>query len=173
MHETADDLDELRAVLDRSYASAGKHLLSIHSDEWRLSAEQIVERLTGMVILNLATVTAKGEPIQGPVDGMFYRGRFWFGSSPDSVRAKHIKARPSVSVAHVRDEQLAVVAHGTAIPVDKTSERAPGFRDYVIEIYGPEMADNFWDGGALYWELEPRKMFALAPVIEGQDPAAT
>ena len=163
MHETPEDLEELRVVLERSYASAGEHLLSIHSDQWRLGAEGIVERLTGMVILSLATVSSKGQPVVAPVDGMFYRGRFWFGSSPESVRAKHIKRNPKVSAAHIRGEELAVITHGTALEVDKTTERALGFRDYAISIYGKASIDHFWEGGAVYWELEPMKMFALAP----------
>lgn len=169
MHETPEDLTELQAVLDLSYASAGPHLLSIHSDRWRIDARQITERLAGMVILSLATVSSKGEPILAPVDGMFYRGRFWFGSSPESIRAKHIRRNPTVSVGHIVGESLAVIAHGRAIEVDKTTDRALGFRDYAISIYGEATIDQFWKGDAVYWELEPRKMFALAPQVnEGE-----
>ncbi len=71
MHETAEDMKELRALLSRSYEGAGPHLLSIHTKKWRMSAKRIVETLTGMVLLDLATVTAKGEPRVGPVDGQF------------------------------------------------------------------------------------------------------
>lgn len=163
VHESPEELAELQAIIDRSYASAGEHLRSIHTDDWRLDAQQIVERLTGMVILSLATVSSKGEPIVAPVDGMFYRGRFWFGSAPTSVRAKHIKRNPNVSAGHIKGEELAVIAHGTALEVDKSAERSLGFRDYAISIYGEETIDFHWKGDAVYWELEPRKMFALAP----------
>ena len=165
VHETPEELAELQDVIDRSYAEAGEHLLSIHGESWRINAEQIAERLTGMVILDLATVSSKGDPIQSPVDGMFYRGRFWFGSAPNSIRAKHIKRHPRVSVAHVPGEELAVIVHGTALEVDKSTERALGFRDYAISIYGKASIDHFWNGDAVYWELEPRKMFALAPQV--------
>jgi hypothetical protein len=165
VYETAEDMDALRDVLDASYASAGSHLLEIHTDNWRLSAEQIVETLTGMVIVSLATITSKGAPILAPVDGMFYRGRFWFGSSPESMRAKHIAHDPRVSAGHIRGEELAVTVHGIAIAVDKKSERGRGFRDYAAEIYGDAMIDHHWDGTAPYWEIEPHKMFALAPKV--------
>jgi hypothetical protein len=163
VHETPEDLEELRAVLERSYASAGEHLLSIHSDRWRLGAEQIVERLTGMVILSLATVSSKGQPVIAPVDGMFYRGRFWFGSSPASVRATHIKRNPNVSAGHIEGEQLAVIAHGTALEVGYASAGS-----HLLSIHADQWRmgasiDHFWKGDAVYWELEPRKMFALAP----------
>src|SRR4051794_24471066 len=101
MHETAEDLAALQDLLDRSYAAAGAHLLRIHAPERRLTAEQLVPRLDGMCLLTLATVTADGRPITGPVDGIFYRGAWHFGSAPDSVRFRHIAKRPSVSATHL------------------------------------------------------------------------
>jgi hypothetical protein len=170
MHESPEELADLQALLDRSYAAAGQHLLSIHGEPgWRLTAEQISERLTGMVILNLATVNSKGRPFVGPVDGMFYRGRFWCGSAPNSMRAKHIRGNPAVSLAHTVGEELAVTVHGTALTVDKTAERSLGFKDYAATIYGKAGIDHFWDGDAVYWEIEPIKMFALAPVVPSKD----
>jgi hypothetical protein len=82
MHETADDLAALQALLDRSYAGAGAHLLRIHTPKRRLSGEAVAERLQGMCLLALATVTADGRPVVGPVDGIFYRGAFHFGRRP-------------------------------------------------------------------------------------------
>ena len=101
MHETPEDLAALQELIDRSYAGAGTHLLRILTPERRLTAEQVAERLTGMVLLSLATATADGRPIVGPVDGIFYRGAFHFGSAPDSVRFRHIYARPHVSATHL------------------------------------------------------------------------
>lgn len=166
MYETTEDLEALQKLLDDSYAGAGPHLLSIHTPNWRMSAERIAETLTGMVVLNLATVNSKGEPIQGPVDGQFYRGRFYCGSARNSMRARHIKSRPQVSVSHVRGEEIAVVVHGTAHEVDTTSDHASGYRALLVEIYGKAMIEGHWEGGeVVYWEIEPRKMFALAPQV--------
>ena len=168
MHETAEDLERLQALLDESYAKAGSHLLSIHTDNWRMSAQQIADTLTGMVVLNLATVNSRGEPVQGPVDGQFYRGRFYCGSARNSMRARHIAAQPAVSVAHVRGEELAVVAHGTAREVDPETERGRGYREYLVEVYGQPMGE--WQGAeVVYWEIEPRRMFALAPQVSSTD----
>src|SRR3954454_3508205 len=118
MHETPADLARLQELIDRSYASAGAHLLRIHSPERRLSAEQVSERLQGMCLLALATVSADGRPIVGPVDGIFYRGAFHFGSAPDSVRFRHIRAQPHLSATHLPGEELAVTVHGRAVPID-------------------------------------------------------
>ena len=80
MHETPDDLAALQDLLDRSYAGAGPHLRRIITPERRLTAEQVSERVTGMCLLALATATRDGRPIVGPVDGIFFRGAFHFGS---------------------------------------------------------------------------------------------
>ncbi len=40
-------------------------------------------RLTGMSLLAFATVSADGRPLVGPVDGIFHRGCFYFGSGPE------------------------------------------------------------------------------------------
>src|ERR1700738_1546421 len=101
MRETADDLAALQDLLNRSYAGAGQHLLSIHTPERRLNATDIADRLTGMCLLALATATADGRPVVGPVDGIFYRGAFYFGSAPDSVRFAHIRRRSHVSATHL------------------------------------------------------------------------
>ena len=103
MHETLEDLHALQTLLDRSYEAAGPHLRGIITPERRLDAEQVAQRLTGMCLLALATVTADGRPIVGPVDGVFHRGAFHFGSSPDSVRFRHIARRPQVSANQVQD----------------------------------------------------------------------
>src|SRR5262249_54730461 len=70
MHETADDLRALQALLDRSFDAGGEHLRRILTPERRLDAEQLVDRLTGMTLLSLATVSRDGRPFVGPVDGV-------------------------------------------------------------------------------------------------------
>jgi uncharacterized pyridoxamine 5'-phosphate oxidase family protein len=161
VHETAADIAALQELLDRSYASAGEHLLRIHTPERRLPAAQLVERLEGMCLLSLATVTADGRPIAGPVDGIFYRGKFHFSSSPDSVRFRHIRARPHVSATHLPGEELGVTVHGRAEMVDVSSGE---FRQTLLEVYvpryGPEW-EKFLDSGPVYARIEPERMFAF------------
>jgi Pyridoxamine 5'-phosphate oxidase len=163
VHETPDDIAALQDVLDRSYANAGAHLLSIHTPERRLSAAVLAERLTGMCLLTLATVTADGRPLTGPVDGIFYRGAFHFGSSPDSVRFRHIRARPQVSATHLPAEELAVTVHGRAVLVDHRGDQ--GFRSTLLEVYVPRYGaefEEFIDSGPVYARIEPERMFTFA-----------
>ncbi len=128
MHETPHDLEALQTLLDESYAVAGGHLREVITAERRLDAPTLCAQLMGMRLLVLATVTADARPIAGPVDGIFYRSRFYFGSSPESVRFKHINHRPAVSATHLPGEELAVTVHGTAEPIDVASPDHQGFR---------------------------------------------
>jgi Pyridoxamine 5'-phosphate oxidase len=163
VHETPEDVAALQALLDRSYAAAGPHLLRIHTPERRLGAEALVERLHGMVLLSVATVTADGRPVAGPVDGIFFRGAFHFGSSPDSVRARHIAARPDVSATHLPGEQLAVTVHGRAVPVDvgHGSEFRQALLDVYVPRYGERWGEDFLDSGPAYWRIDAERMFTF------------
>ena len=84
MHETSEDLATLAHVLDVACESAGTHLRSIFTEERRIGASDLVRVLRGVCILDLATVSSRGEPIVAPVDRLFFRGRFWFGSAQNS-----------------------------------------------------------------------------------------
>ena len=162
MHETPDDLAALQDLLDRSYERAGRHLLRIITPERRLTAEQVSERLTGMRLLALATVTSDGRPIVGPVDGIFFRGAFHFGSAPDSLRFRHIRARPHVSATHLPGEELSVTVHGTAVPIDIGTDP---FRQALLQVYvprhGPDWEHDFLDSGPVYARIEADRMFTF------------
>ncbi len=164
MHETAADLATLQELLDASYAAAGAHLRSITTPQRRLSAEQVAERLTGMRLLALATATADGRPIVGAVDGIFLRGAFHFGSSPDSLRFRHIRARPQVSATHLPGEELAVTVHGRAVPVDVGAEEGAELRQTLLEVYVPrygEKYEAFLDSGVAHARIDADRMFTF------------
>jgi uncharacterized pyridoxamine 5'-phosphate oxidase family protein len=136
MHETDADLAALQALLDASYAGIGEHMRSIHTPERRVSARDLVRILQGVRVLHLATVTASCAPRVSPVDGLFYRGRFWFGSGQESLRFRHLRARPSVSASHAVGETFAVIVHGRAVDVpDVRTADDRGFHGYLREVY--------------------------------------
>jgi hypothetical protein len=162
VHETPEDIAALQELLDRSYDDAGAHLRRIITPERRLTAQQVGERLTGMRLLALATATSDGRPIVGPVDGIFFRGAFHFGSAPDSLRFRHVRARPHVSATHLPGEELAVTVHGRAEAVDVST--GP-FREALLEVYvpryGSEWEHDFLDSGPQYARIEPERMFTF------------
>jgi nitroimidazol reductase NimA-like FMN-containing flavoprotein (pyridoxamine 5'-phosphate oxidase superfamily) len=166
VHETADDLTALQALIDRSYAAAGPHLLAIHEPERRLGAEQVAQRLTGMCLLSLATVTADCRPIVGPVDGIFFRGAFYFGSAANSVRFRHIRRRPQVSATHLPAEELAVTVHGRAALIDIGAPEHAAFRQTLLEVYVPRYGEE-WEADFLeavspvYARIDADRMFTF------------
>ena len=141
-------------------------MLRIHTPEHRLTAEQVSERLQGMVLLALATSTADGRPVVGPVDGVFYRGAFYFGSSPDSLRFRHIAKRPEVSATHLPGEELGITVHGRAVPIDLKASENAGYRAALLEIYvpryGPEWESDFLDSGPVYARIDAERMFTYS-----------
>lgn len=171
MHETPDDLAALQARLDASHAGAGPHLREVMTPERRLEARELTRLLVGVQILTVASVTAVGRPLVAPVDGLFFRGRFYFGSSDDSVRVANLQHRPAVSAAHTRGESLAVIVHGDAHFVDLAGAEHAGFRrallDTYIPIYGPEWEQ--FASSAVYARIDPHTMFAAA--FSSPDPA--
>jgi nitroimidazol reductase NimA-like FMN-containing flavoprotein (pyridoxamine 5'-phosphate oxidase superfamily) len=164
MYETSDDLVSLQELLDRSAEAAGTHLRSIVTPDRRLSAGDLCSRLVGMRLLALATVTADGRPLVGPVDGVFYRCAFYFGSSPDSVRFRHIRRRPWVSATHVPGEELAVTVHGRAVPIDVGDAEHAGFRHALLEIYAPRYGpewEEFLDRETCHARIDADRMYTF------------
>jgi nitroimidazol reductase NimA-like FMN-containing flavoprotein (pyridoxamine 5'-phosphate oxidase superfamily) len=165
VHESKQDLAALEALLERSYATAGAHLLRIHTPDRRLAAEQVAARLSGMCLLALATTTADGRPIVGPVDGVFYRGSFYFGSAPDSVRFRHIRMRPWVSATHLPGEHLAITVHGRAVPIDIDDDENAGFRQTLLDVYVPRYGpqwEDFLNSGSRYARIAAERMFTFS-----------
>ena len=160
MYETAADLEALQRLLDASYARAGRHLRSIWGEETRLDASAVSAELAGVQVLDLATVTPRGEPRVAPVDGLFYRGELWFGSADRSLRFRNIRANPAVSGAITRgSETFLVLVHGRAVETDPRGPQARGFAAYPRELY-----DFDWDAAhpdAPYARIEARTMLAF------------
>ena len=160
MHETEHDLQALQQLLDASYARAGAHLRSIWGDETRLDARQLTSELDGVQVLELATVTPRCEPRVAPVDGLFFRGHFWFGSAETSQRFRNIRANSAVSGSVTRGlETFLVLAHGHAVETDPRGAEAGGFAEYARETY-----DFDWDAAfptAPYARIDAHNMLAF------------
>ncbi|WP_410539813.1 pyridoxamine 5'-phosphate oxidase family protein [Streptomyces sp. KL2] len=165
MRETPEELAELQALLDSSLSRSTSHLRSIVSTERTLNAEQLTRVLTGMCTLALATVTAKGEPRISGVDGHFLHGKWHFGTARGAAKARHLAARPAVSAAHMRGEDLGVFTHGTVEVLNpRGGEPAadwPDLLSYLKDFYGEDAFD--WDDEVVYYRLRPHWMTVYAP----------
>jgi len=169
VHETAADVAAVQQLLDASYQKIGEHMRSIHTPERRVKASELARVLRGVRVLDLATVTAQCEPRVSPVDGLFFRGRFYFGSGKESARFRHLRARPQVSACHTIGETFATIVHGRAVEIDVRSPEQSAFLDYVHEVY-PDWDEWYADDTPPYARIEPSVMYAYAfepSVLEG------
>lgn len=167
MLESQTDTSQLQDLLDESHRTAGPQLQRIFNSS-RVSADDLVSRLTGVFEIHLATLTASGAPLVSPIDALFIRGRVWFSLSGQSVRSKLVARDARVSASYT-DGSFALVVHGTARPFDVADpdfeevDRHVGsmyvaqhgevwhqWRAHVIREQGP---------GFSAW-IEPRAIFA-------------
>ncbi len=139
----------------------------ILTPERRLTAEEVGERLTGVCLLALATATADGRPIVGPVDGEFMRGAFTSARRPTRSAPRHVAARPHVSATHAPREELAVTVHGRAARVDLGAPEGAELRATLLDVYGADH-EAFLDSGPANRRIEPERMFIFCA-----DPAAS
>jgi hypothetical protein len=165
MFETPEELEQLQSLLDASMAQAGPHLAGIITAERRLSAAELCRRLIGMRLLSLATVTADGRPLVGPVDGYFLHGAFHFSSARNSVRMGHLAARPAVSATHLPGESLAVTVHGRAeryeMDEPERLELRQAMLDHYLPLQGPAFEEWLDEGDSLGARIIPEKLFTF------------
>jgi hypothetical protein len=163
VYETEAELQEMQTLLDASLGRSTAHLRSIITGERSLTAGQLARVLTGMCVLVLSTVTARGEPRVSAVDGHFLHGRWVFGTARGAAKARHLSARPAASVAHLRGEELGVFAHGVAEelnPVDGPPHPEwPEIHEYLRGVYGDSSFD--WSD-VVYYRLRPTWMTVYA-----------
>jgi hypothetical protein len=161
MDETPSELDELQRLLDTSLPRSSEHLRSIvRPGERTLTAAQLSAVLTGMCTLSVATVTAKGEPRISGLDGHFLHGRWVFSTSGTAVKVRHMRARPAISAAHIRGDDLGVFAHGTVEFLAQDHPDWPGIEEHLAAHYGS--SPTTWGDEIVYLRLVPHWMVAYA-----------
>jgi general stress protein 26 len=160
MLETPDDLTALQALLDASHARSTEHLRGIINDDRTLTAPQIAGLLTGMKVISVATVTARGEPRISAMDGHFLHGTWTFSTNRSSAKAHHLAVRPGVSVAHVDGEAMAVFSHGQAVEIDGDELRRVDA--HWTAHYGSSPSSWGPPGGIVMYRLEPSWMVGYA-----------
>jgi hypothetical protein len=134
MYETEDDLAALQRLIDRSFERASEHLRSIMTPERRLSAAELVTALPAPAVLDVATVTARGEPRISAVDGHFLHGAWHFGTAAASPKAAQLRSRPATSAAYTPRDGFGVFCHGRAVPLHGAELRR--LDEHWERIYG-------------------------------------
>ena len=118
-----------------------------------------------MRLLVLATVTADGRPLGGPVDGYFLHGTFWFSSGRDIRAHAPPGGRPAVSATHLPGEDLAVTVHGRAERFELDDPAFGELRQAMLDEYLPKQGPSFeeWldNAEAVGARIVPQKMFTF------------
>jgi hypothetical protein len=156
MYETPTELDALQQLLDASFAGASPHLTSIMEPERRLTAEQVASDLTGIVVLNVATVTARGEPRISAVDGHFLHGCWHFTTDAASPKARQLRARQAISASYTPRDGYGVFCHGHARFLERGSPEFTVLYDHCVRTYG--QSPDEWGSSIAYIRVEPAWM---------------
>lgn len=163
MFETDDELADMQSLLDASLSQATEHLQSIITSERSLTAAQLSAACRGMCTLAMSTVTANCEPRVSAVDGHLLHGRWYFSTARGAAKAAHLAARPAVSIAYLRGEEIGVFVHGTAEPLNPVGGPDhpdwPALLQYMTDYYGSSPLS--W-GDVVYYRLVPHWMVAFA-----------
>lgn len=160
MYETPAEIAALQELLDRSLAGATDHLRSIVEPGRTLTAAQTVTVLAGMRTLTVATVTARGEPRISAADGHFLHGRFVFTTAGSAAKARQLRARPAVSVAHVAGDDLGVFVHGRAEFLTASHPDFGPIEEHLVDHYGS--SPSSWGPDIAYLRVHPHWMVVYA-----------
>jgi hypothetical protein len=161
MRESPADLERLQALIDRSIEGAGPFLRSsFEMPERSLSAQQLVDRLQGLLTVALATTTQRGEPRVAPIGALFVRGAFHVPTVAQAARTRHLAARPAASLTYFEGTTLAVVAHGQAKIIDPN---AAAFAELdAVQVRCGGQSPTEWQGDAVYLHLDADRLFTYA-----------
>ncbi|MFC9692360.1 pyridoxamine 5'-phosphate oxidase family protein [Kribbella sp. NPDC056951] len=160
MKETPEEVSGLQALLDASIGRSTQHLRNIITAERQLNAEELVQVLTGMCTLNLATVTQGGEPRISAVDGHFLHARWVFTTAGSAAKARHLKVRPAASISYVDGERIGVFSHGQVEFLTPDHADFEEIEGHLVAHYGS--SPSSWADDIVYLRLQPAWMVGYA-----------
>jgi Pyridoxamine 5'-phosphate oxidase len=161
MRETAGELAQLQALIDRSHARIGTHMGNItHPDRYALSARQVVRLLDGMQTVAVAAPAPNGDPLVAPMDGWFLHGRFYFSSAGDSVRIRGLQRRARASIAFFDAERFLINAHGPVVLLAQDHPDVGEIDEVFRGHYGGSAFD--WAEGSVYVRLDADRFFTYS-----------
>ena len=159
MYETPDELATLQQLIDDSFARSSEHLRSIMEEPRRLTAERIAAEVPSPAVLNVATVTARGEPRISALDGHFVHGRWYFTTAGDSPKARQLAARSAVSASYTPRDGYGIFCHGHAALLNEGDERTMVI-EHCTRVYG-QSPETFGEGIA-YVRIDPHWFVGFA-----------
>jgi len=165
VRETAAELAELQALIDRSLAATGAHMRAIvHPDKYALNAKQVVKLLDGMKTVAVAAPAPNGDPLVAPMDGWFVHGKFYFSSSGDAVRIRGLRKRSRASIAYFEGERFLINAHGHAELMFKNHPEVAEIDAIFRDHYGSSGFD--WSDEGVYVRLDADRFYTYSRTPE-------
>ena len=160
MYETAEDIQHLQALLNRSIERAGVFLrASFEMPGHSLSARQLAHLWQGLQTIAFATATKKGDPLVAPIGALLFHGRFYIPTVASALRTRHVLHRPAISFTYYQGNDIAVIVHGEA------SVMRPDGADFVaLETFQREMSGSSvqdWGEGVFLY-IVPRTIYTYA-----------
>lgn len=161
MRETAEEVAELQALIDRSEARMHSHMRAIvHPGKYSFNAKQVVKLLEAMKTIAVAAPAPNGDPLVAPMDGWFLHGKFYFSSAGNAVRIRGLQKRPRASVAYFEGERFLINAHGHAELMFKGHPDVAEIDSIFHDHYGGSAFD--WSDEGVYVRLDANRFYTYS-----------
>lgn len=157
MHESAEEIQKLQALLDRSNQQAGTFLReSFEIPDHSLNARQLIQSWQGVQTVAFATMTKNGEPRVAPTGVLLWHGRFYIPTIEAAARTRHILRQPAISFTYYQGNDLAVIVHGEAIVIRPDSAQFAAIEAFQRETTRHSVQD--W-GEGVFLQIIPRTIY--------------
>ena len=165
MYETPEELDRLQELLDSSADSAGDHMRGIITSERRLNAAELDRAPDRHGATRPRNCDRRWATTRRACRRVPHSREAYFSSARQSVRMRHLSARPAVSASHLPSEALAVTVHGSAEQFEISDPRHPGLRnamlDHYLPLQGPAFEEWLDSEDILAARIDAHKMFTF------------
>ncbi len=155
MRETAETLQTLQKIIDRSAATAGSAIKrNFIGGGWSMSAQEFVAFWEKQPMASISTVSAKGKVHVAPLEPRLVDGKFYIPTFPDSARLEDHRANPRCAIAAWDGPYRAVIVYGAAREVP-TNPTARTQQTAVEQGYAP--------GDMVTIEVTPSRIYGIRP----------
>jgi len=117
--------------------------------------------LQGTKHIAVPTLSSRAEPRVSPVDGHFLCGRFDLGTEAGSIRVRHLRRNPSISISHFIGDDVAITVHGRAALLEKGHPEADELAALYERVYGSN--PYTWGTDVVLVRVDPESIITYAP----------
>ena len=143
-------------IVDRSRPATPGYFRPADEGSGLLDWEETAARFAAAKNYWIGTASASGRPHAMPVWGVWLGDRFAFSTSPDSRKARNLRANPQVAV-HLEDGDVVIALEGRATEMrDRTELLA------FLDAYNPKYRWNFTVDQVLHGVFDVRPECAFA-----------